>query len=964
MTGVAGQTILAFLIALALSNILMPIAVTAGAHLGMTVRPRFFRSSRSNRKISYLGGPALCASTVAAALIGGGLDRSLLVILGGALAMLAIGYRDNRRRNRPWHPGLVLTLQALVASVVWWLEFSPSLPGLSGWMITTILLAASANALNQVDNMNGVAGYTTAATAGGIAVIAFMGGTPEIAVPASALCGAALGFLPYNRRRAKVYLGAGSPEFGGFLLGATALKVCLYFGPRWAPIATVAALAVPFTDSALAILGRVGTGRPLFAGGIDHISHRLYRMGFSTRKAASMHGMAALVATGAVAVALATGPVILLASLALFGLAAIVLRAIEGREPVRSRRGPPILRYLMYAVVAVVGLSVPAAAAAAWDLRGAQQAFSDGKYQATIFNINGAREAFDQGGALAASAERKLRWPITMPARLLPVVGDNLRAATALAASGKLLAPAAGQALNAAGVFPIGPGGPEIGFNGGQLNTEPWPLASAELSRAATAAKLALADVRAADGVLLPPVKGVRETFLRDGQAAIETLEKASDAAALLPHFFADRTRRTWFLAIQNPVELRATGGFLGAFGILSAENGKLELERFESNNSLPVVKNPAPAPEEFARNYDRFYSRSFWSNTNMTPDFPTAASVLAGMWQQTTGRKIDGVIAIDAVGINRLLEIVGPVEAEPVGAITHETFLDLALNEAYIRFPEKENRSSFLLEVGQEVWSRLLSGNFSNPAALLVPMGEMVSTKRIQIWSPDEIDRLKRLGLAGELKPEEDADFLMVVGQNAAGNKVDYYARRQVRYAVDLTNPEEVTGRVDVRITNGAPTGQPPSYIMGPTLPNDPPGLNRTFTSIYMAGNTLVTEALLDGSPSGVESSSEKGLAVASKFLEILPQSESSFSVRTESELARPGRYKLRLQHQPNLNPDEMTIEISLPKGAFVYSHSPSLRLVGNRLEWSGLLDREMEFEVRYGSSFRDRATGVLAAS
>ncbi|HEX2052390.1 MAG TPA: DUF4012 domain-containing protein, partial [Actinomycetota bacterium] len=825
-------------------------------------------------------------------------------------------------------------------------------------------LVAADKSLNQVDNMNGVAGYTSAAIAGGLVLIAFMGGTPEIAVPVAALAGAALGFLPYNHRRAKVYLGAGSPEFIGFLLGAAALKVSLYFGPRWAPIGTVAVLALPFTDSALAILGRVGTGRPIFGGGIDHISHRLYRMGFSTRKAARLHGLAALAATGLVAVSLATGPVLLFLPIAAFALAAIILRAIEGREPVRSRRGPPVLRYLTYGVLAVVGLSVPPALAGAWDLRGAQRAFSDGLYQTSIFNIGGAREAFKSAGELAGNAESKFKWPLTMPARLLPVVGDNIRAATAMAASGKLLAPAADQALNAAAVFPVGPTGPEIGFSQGRLNTQPWPIASEELSKSAVAAKLALAELRASGGVLLPPIKGAREEFLRDGARAVESLEKASDAAALLPHFFADGTSRTWFLAIQNPVELRATGGFLGAFGILSAENGSLKLERFESNNSLPVVKNPVPAPEEFAKNYDKFYSRSFWSNTNMTPDFPTAASVLAEMWKQTTGRQIDGVIAIDAVGLNRLLEIVGPVDVSPVGPITSETFLPLALNEAYERFPEKDNRSRFLLEVGREVWSRLLSGNFSNPSLLIVPMGEMVSTKRIQVWSPTELDRLKRLGLAGELRPDEDADYLMVVGQNAAGNKVDFYARRRVHYSVDLTNPQNVKGRVEVRITNGAPTGAKPSYIMGPTLPNDPPGLNRTYTSIYLPRNTFVTGAMLNGTPSGVESSGELGLAVASKFLEILPQSNASFAVDTQSSLPRPGHYKLKLQHQPNLNPDEVEIDITLPKGAFVYSYSPSLRLVGNRLQWSGRLDREMEFEVRYGSSFRDRANGVLAAS
>lgn len=962
MTGVAGQTFLALFIALATGLLLMPIAVTLGAHLKAEVEPRFFRSSRSRRKISYLGGPAVAAAATLAAGVTGGLNPQAVSIVGGGLALLAIGYPDNRRRRSSRRsPAVIALLQAGVATVVWWYAFQPALPGLGGWMITIFLLVGAANAFNLLDNMNGVAGATAAATAGGLAVIAFMGGSPQIAIPVAALCGATAGFLPYNYRRARVYLGAGAPEFIGFVLGASALQVGLYFGPRWAPLAALAALAVPATDTALALLGRVAGGRPVFAGGIDHISHRLFRMGFSPRRAARIHGLAALAATGSVGVALATGPQILYFALAAFALAGIGLKLLEDRETVRSRRGGPALRYLTYALAAVVGLSLPAVLGAAWDLRSARASFNEGRALVEQLDIGGARAAFARGGTLSGNAERKLDWPVTLPARLLPVVGDNLEAAQALAAGGRLIAPAADQALNAADVFPIGPAGLEIGLNQGRLNLEPWPAAAANLADAAAGARLALSDVRAADGILLPPIKGIREDFLREGQATAQALEKASDAAVLLPHFFGEGTPRTWFLMIQNPVELRATGGFLGAFGILRAENGRLTLGEFASNAELQDLDSPVPATEDFARNYDRFYSRTFWRNTNMTPDFPTAARVLSQMWERRTGEAIDGVIAVDAVGLNTLLDIVGPVPVPDIGEINSENFLPLALNEAYMRFPDKDDRTSFLIPVGEQVWGRLLAGNFSDPRSLMVPLGSLVSNKRIQMWSPEELERLVRLDLAGELRPEEGADYLLVVGQNAAGNKVDYYAQRHITYRVDLSDPAEVQGRVGVQIDNGAPADAQPGYIMGPVLPNDPPGLNRTFASVYLPHRATVLSGELNGEPTTLESGEELGLAVASKFLEIQPQTSANFALDTRSAMGTPGHYRLVIQHQPNLNPDRLELQITLPRGAYVYSYSPQLTQVGNRLLWSGPLEQDMELEVRYGSSFRDRPSGIL---
>ena len=46
----------------------------------------------------------------------------------------------------------------------------------------------------------------------------------------------------------------------------------------------------------------------------------------------------------------------------------------------------------------------------------------------------------------------------------------------------------------------------------------------------------------------------------------------------------------------------------------------------------------PPAASAEFMARYDRFDARAMWQNVNMTPDFPTAASLMAGMWQEATG--------------------------------------------------------------------------------------------------------------------------------------------------------------------------------------------------------------------------------------------------------------------------------------------------------------------------------------
>lgn len=513
------------------------------------------------------------------------------------------------------------------------------------------------------------------------------------------------------------------------------------------------------------------------------------------------------------------------------------------------------------------------------------------------------------------------------------------------------MAESAEEALKAAELFLPGPQGPEMSFSMAQIDPQAWRESVERLDRAAAAARRALVDVRAADGLLLPPVANARKEFIGLGEAGVSSLGTAGDLVALIPHLFGADGPKTWFLVIQNPAELRATGGFLGAFGILSAQSGNVTLESFRANDALPELSSPAEAPQEFADNYDRFSSRTFWPNTNMTPDFPNAAEVLANMWQQGTGRRVDGVIAMDAVGLNELLKLVGPVAAEPVGEINSENFLPLALNQAYVRFPEKADRSSFLLEVGQEVWSRLLGGKFSDPLPLLRPMSDLAATKRLQIWSRDEQDRVLRLGVAGNLDPPDTGDYLLVVGQNAGGNKIDYYARRRTTYRVDLSDPENLKGELDVSIQNDAPPAGLPPYIIGPLVrgSGDPPGLNRTFLSVYLPPSTGILRSAIAGRVAGVESKSEQDLQAASQWLEIPSGQTSSLSLETKVSLEQAGVYRLRVQHQPTLNSDRFTLEVEVPDDAVISYVSPGMEIKNNRVFWSGVLDSQKDFLVRY---------------
>jgi len=947
----------AFALSLALSLLLLPLAIAAGKRFKLTVRPRLHGRGRRGQ-ITYLGGAVVAVATTVSVISIAGVSREMGIVLAGAAVLLIVGLVDDRLAPHGISPLLRFAIQTVAAIFVWQYALKGDSDGLFEAFIAIFLLVGAANAVNLLDNMDGVAGATSAGTAIGIAALAMVSNDAGTGAVAAAMAGACLGFLTVNLVRPRAYLGDGGALFVGFLLAATALKLRPAFGPGWGPVATVALLSVLATDSSLVILARFLKGKSLFTGGTDHTSHRLVKLGMSTRVTALAHGLAAMVAGGMCVLAWFAGPRIMVAAITLFavGGAALLVVPIYKEAPISSLRRRLVVA-IAVSLLAGVLLAVPPALAAAGLLRDARQDLIRGISLARELKADEAKQAFALAGRSATKADSELNSLLTFPLGAVPLLRDNLTAAREIASGTSLMVPAAIEAVGAMNLFPDS----GVGLTDGRIDLESWAKAEPNLISAATQTRLALSRVRPDEGFLLPSVARARESFLLEGDKAVETLERAADAADLIPALFGAEGPRTWFLAIQNPVEMRATGGFLGAFGILKAEAGQIKLERLESDLALPPLANPPQPPAGFPAQYLRFEGNSLWQNANMTPDFPTAAGLITKMWAQRDGRKPDGVIAVDAQGLTHLLRLVGPVSVKGAGEVTADNFLRLALNEAYIRFPDnKAGRVDFLLEVGKQVWGRLLSGDFQNVSSMAGSLGEAVSGKHLQIWLESKAPSVERLGISGAIKPAKGSDYLYVVGQNAAANKVDYYAQRRITYRVAIAKDRRVTGKVDVRLANATPQGLP-SSIVGPYLPSDPAGLNRSFLSVFTAPRTGVSGARVDGAAVGVESHTERGLQVASRFLEVLPGDASNLSLHLEGHQSRPGEYRLVVQHQPTLNPDNFRLELTLPEGAFVQNASPGFKITGRRLVFEGPLIADQQFFVRYGMGLIERLRSVL---
>ncbi|MFC1575191.1 hypothetical protein ACFL5A_00910 [Gemmatimonadota bacterium] len=143
------------------------------------------------------------------------------------------------------------------------------------------------NALNLLDNMDGLAGGIALIAAGFLAVIFLLEGRLELAGLALTLCGALLGFLLFNYPPAKIFMGDSGSLFLGMVLSGLALSPGSGLSRSLLAVLAVPALilAVPILDTTLVTVSRVLEGRSVAEGGRDHSSHRLVSLGMSEERA-------------------------------------------------------------------------------------------------------------------------------------------------------------------------------------------------------------------------------------------------------------------------------------------------------------------------------------------------------------------------------------------------------------------------------------------------------------------------------------------------------------------------------------------------------------------------------------------------------------------------------------------------------------------------------------------------------
>ncbi len=262
-----------------------PLARRLAFHTNMVDQPGGRKAHAAPTPL--LGGVAIYAAVIVALLLFGDhfYVNQVAGIVIGATLISTLGFWDDRVSLPPWAKliGQTIPVVVLVISGIRISLFPNLALNIAATFVWVLFIT---NAVNFLDNMDGLSAGIAAVASAFLVLLASLSGQYLVGSLAAALLGACLGFLAYNFNPASIFMGDTGSLFLGFLLAAVAIK--LRFPANITAVTWMIpplVLGVPILDTSLVIISRLRRGlNPLTTPGKDHLSHRLVYLGFTRRE--------------------------------------------------------------------------------------------------------------------------------------------------------------------------------------------------------------------------------------------------------------------------------------------------------------------------------------------------------------------------------------------------------------------------------------------------------------------------------------------------------------------------------------------------------------------------------------------------------------------------------------------------------------------------------------------------------
>ncbi len=406
-----------------------------------------------------------------------------------------------------------------------------------------------------------------------------------------------------------------------------------------------------------------------------------------------------------------------------------------------------------------------------------------------------------------------------------------------------------------------------------------------------------------------------------------------TDAPDLLTVGLGLDETQSYLVLSQNSDELRPSGGYISTYGWMNVHNARIEgYDYSPTTDTSPNPPDTAPADQVPIPEWWIPYGNPIaaaWDGS-WYADFPSTAKMAA--WYYDSGGNpqspVDGVIGIDLVGFEYIIEALGSVTVPGYDeVVTRDNFREVVYK---IRAEGEGDRphKRFLVDLYRQVladWRNLKDSE--RGTALLGATLRALQEKHIMLYFTNEQlnEAVSTLGWSGAQIPAVAHDYLMVADANL-GNKSNRSIVRQLTYDVEITSDGALRSRATVAydyradLAENDPAVQPAHYRY-----QDYYNLMQVFTP---AGSALTGTDNLGFEPY-IVADATRTIFIVQTEVKYNTGERFQFSYTTPTRVEELGayrRYRLLLQKQPGMIAEAVSVQVRLPASARVIDAAPEL--------------------------------------
>lgn len=321
-------------------------------------------------------------------------------------------------------------------------------------------------------------------------------------------------------------------------------------------------------------------------------------------------------------------------------------------------------------------------------------------------------------------------------------------------------------------------------------------------------------------------------------------VDKAYTASILIPEITAIDGKKSYLVLLQNNLEIRPTGGFIGSYAQFDFQNGRLSGIKVDDIYNLDgglkdVIEPPFEIKNDLGQN--RLYLRDI----NFDPDFSTTARQAQSLYKKESGQDVHGVFALNLSGSANLLTAVGGVDLPEYSEhVDGSNLFEKSITHAEGNFfPGSQAKKNYLTSLQNQLFNKIFYLSKQNWPSIIQALSDNLEQKHLLIYLSDSklFSYLSSQNWTGVIprgaiaKDGQVDDFLAIVESNMGANKANYYLKRDIKMEVGIGKDLQIANKLTIDYANNSP-----SEVF-------PAGKYKNRIKFYLPLGAKITKAVLD---------------------------------------------------------------------------------------------------------------------